>query len=192
LSNGSDDFDQPQNANFLRRQLERSRFERALEVVDSLVDRRAFLNSAELARLNNILRGERGEPWREQATVCQLPSGRNERFQILSDPIKKAREILHHASEQAASGQVVEAAAELYAQLVLNHVFKDANRRSAVLAAAYLLKFSGVHVSAMGLHELGLGDLRVPGQLDALRETIRNVVKMSGPVKIGSRKPTDP
>src|SRR4051794_28365996 len=182
----SDDHSTPRNPNFLQRQLERSRFERALEVAESMVEKGAFLNTAELHRINNILRGEKDEPWREGAAVCNLPSGRQESLQILADPVTKAKEILHNARDRADSGAVIEAAADLYAQLVLTHVFKDANRRTAVVAAAYLLRNHKVEISAMGLHELGLGDLRAEGQLEALRETLRNVVKMS-PQKLPKR-----
>jgi hypothetical protein len=176
-----DDHSPPRSPTFLQRQLERARFERALEVAESLVEKGAFLNSAELARLNNILNGTTGEPWREGMAVCKLPSGRDENLQILADPMTKAREILHNARDKAAAGDYIEAAADLYAQLVLTHVFKDANRRTAVVAAAYLLRLHNVEISAMGLHELGLGDLRAPGQLDALKETLRSAVKMGRP-----------
>jgi hypothetical protein len=175
-----DDHSPPRSPNFLQRQLERARFERALEVVESMVQTGAFLNTAELARINNILLGATGEPWREGAAVCLLPSGHEERLQILADPTTRAKEILRTAKDRAAGGEVIEAAADLYAQLVLTHVFKDANRRTAVVASAYLLKLYGVEVSAMGLHELGLGDLRAPGQLEALRDVLRSAVKVSG------------
>ncbi|MBI3556115.1 MAG: Fic family protein [Deltaproteobacteria bacterium] len=174
-----DDHSAPRNPNFLQRQLERARFERALEVADSMVESGAFLNTAELARINNVLRGEKDEPWREGAAVCSLPSGREENLQILADPITKAKELLRTAKDRATSGEVVEAAADLYAHLVLTHVFKDANRRTAVVAASYLLRLHGVQISAMGLHELGLGDLRAEGQMEALRETLRNAVKLA-------------
>ena len=52
-----DDLKPPKNPNFLKKQLERTRFERALEIIESLVDKHAFLNSAELGRINNVLRG---------------------------------------------------------------------------------------------------------------------------------------
>jgi hypothetical protein len=179
-----DDHSAPRNPNFLKRQLERARFERALEIAESMVETGAFLNTAELGRINNVLMGEHTEPWRETAAVCKLPSGHNENFQVLADPITKAKEILTHAKNRADGGEVVEAAADVYAQLVLTHVFKDANRRTAVVAAAYLLKLHGIQVSALGLHELGLGDLRDSGQIDVLRDTLRNVVKLGAKMKI--------
>lgn len=176
----SSDHSSPRSPNFLQRQLERARFERALEVADSMVEKGAFLNPGELARINNILLGrDVPDPWREGAAVLKLPSGREEKLQILADPVNSTREILRTARERAQSGEVVDAAADVYAKLVLLHPFKDANRRSAVVAAAYLLKLNGYEISAMGLHELGLGDLRAAGQVEALREMLRNVVKLS-------------
>lgn len=144
-----------------------------------MVEKGAFLNTAELARINNILRGETSEPWRDDATVLKLRSGREENFQVLADPVNRAKEILTNAKSRAAAGDVVAAAADLYSQLVLAHVFKDANRRAAVVAAAYLLKLYGLEVSAMGLHELGLGDLREEGQMQALRDMMSNAIKLS-------------
>src|SRR5437868_2233711 len=102
-----DDHSPPQSPNFLLRQLERARFERALEVVGSLVEKGAFLNTAELARINNVVLGTKEEPWREGAAICKLPSGREENLQLLADPINKAKEILRTAKDRAAAGEVV-------------------------------------------------------------------------------------
>mgnify|MGYP000851169919 CR=1 FL=1 len=164
--------------NNLKRQLELSRFERALEVVNSMVESGVFLNTAELGRLNQILTGTQNDPWRVEPAICKLPSGREATFAILADPIKKAREILRAAKDRADGGEAIEAAADVYAQFVLTHVFKDGNRRTAVVAAYFLLKAHGHSVSAVGLHELGLGDLRIDRQMEALRETLRNLVRM--------------
>jgi prophage maintenance system killer protein len=184
----SDDHAPPRSPNFLQRQLERARFERALEVAESMVEKGAFLNTAELARINNILCGASGEPWREDAAVCQLPSGRDLDLQLLADPVTRAKEILRAAKDRAAAGEVIDAAADVYAQLVLTHVFKDGNRRTAVVAASYLLRLYGREISAMGLHELGLGDLRVEGQMDALREMLRSAVRVKGLRVTGSKE----
>lgn len=174
-----DDLKPPKNPNFLKKQLERTRFERALEIIENMVDRHAFLNSAELGRINNVLRGELTEPWREGAAVCALPTGKQHSFQLMSDPVSKCREILTKAKDRAASGEVIDGATDLYADLVLTHVFKDANRRTAAIAAAYLLKNYGFEVSPMGLHDLGLGDLRAEGQREALRDLLKSIVKVT-------------
>ena len=155
------------------------RFERALEIIESLVDKHAFLNSAELGRINNVLRGETNEPWREGSAVCALPTGNKQSFQLLADPVSKCREILTKAKDKAATGDVIDGATDLYADLVLTHVFKDANRRTAAIAAAYLLEQYGYEVSPVGLHDLGLGDLRASGQREALCELLKSIVKIT-------------
>jgi hypothetical protein len=102
MSNSASDHSPPRSPNFLQRQLERARFERALEVADSMVEKGAFLNPAELARINNILLGrEQPDPWREGPAVLKLPSGRVEKLQILADPVNKTREILREARQRA-------------------------------------------------------------------------------------------
>lgn len=166
-------------ANALKRQLEMSRFERALEVAESLADHRALLTTAELARLNNILTGKNDDPWRQGPVTLTLPSGKTETLALLADPVIKAREHLHRATETAEMGAVVDAAVDIYSGLVLAHVFADANRRTAVLAAHYFLRRYGVPLSGLALHELGLGDLREPGQIEGLRETVHQMARFA-------------
>ncbi|MBC7691466.1 MAG: Fic family protein [Methylotenera sp.] len=164
----------------LQKQLERTRFERALDVSESMAQHRVLLTTAELSRLNLILIGKTDvEPWREGPVTITLPGGRTETLALIKDPILTAREKLHHATELAENGAVVDAAVEMYAGLVMSHVFKDANRRTAVLAANYFLRRYGVPLSGVALHEIGLGDLREEGQIDALRETVHQMVKFA-------------
>ncbi len=167
------------NPGFLKKQLEQARFERALQTAYSMVESGAFLNSAELARINTILTGTHDDPWREGATDCTLASGREVRFHVLADPVTKGREILGNAKEKAAAGDVIGAAVDVYVELVMSHVFKDGNRRTAVVACAYLLRLYGKQISAFALHELGLGDLRIEGQIQALKEIVSNIVKLN-------------
>lgn len=171
-------------ADSLKRQLERTRFERALAACESLADRRALLTASELARLNRILTGKKAEDeatvtWREGPVTFTLPSGKTETMALIADPVQTAREKLHRATEAAEAGAVIDAAVSIYANLVLSALFKDANRRTAVLAAHYFLRRYGIPVSGLALHEIGLGDLREEGQLDALRETISQMAKFA-------------
>jgi hypothetical protein len=108
-----------------------------------------------------------------------LPSGKNVTLSLIADPKMTSREKLHRATELAEAGKVIDAAVDIYAGLVMAHVFKDANRRTAVLAANYFLRRYGVPLSGVALHEIGLGDLREPGQLEALRETIHQMAKFA-------------
>jgi hypothetical protein len=171
----------------LKRQLEMTRFEHAREVAESLADHRALLTTSELARLNNILTGKKaGEvdlPWRQGTVTITLPSGRTETLSLIADPIMQARDKLHKATELAEGGQVIDAAVDIYTGLVLCHVFQDANRRTAVLAAHYFFRRYGVPLSGLALHELGLPDLREEGQIDRLRETVRQMAKFRGGIR---------
>jgi hypothetical protein len=163
----------------LKRQLELARFERALEVTESLADHRALLTTAELARLNSIITGKNDDPWRRESVTITLPSGRKETLALIVDPVLTARDKLHRVTEVAEGGAVIDAAVDIYAGLVLAHVFHDANRRTAVLASHYFLKRYGVPVSGVALHELGLGDLREEGQIEALRDTVHQITKFA-------------
>jgi prophage maintenance system killer protein len=164
----------------LARQLEVARFERAMEVAESMADHRALLTTAELGRLNNILTGVNDDPWRQEPVTLTLPSGRTEELLLVADPKQNAREKLHHATELAEGGNVIDAAVDVYVGLVMAHVFKDANRRTAVLAAHYFLRRHGAAISGLALHEIGLGDLREEGAVQSLRETIQQMAKFAG------------
>lgn len=163
----------------LFQQLELSRFERALATANSIAQNRALLTNAELERLNQILTGKQDDPWRDGPVDLTLPSGKTETLHLLRDPRVMARECLHQSTEMAENGYTIDAALEAYTGLVLSHVFKDANRRTAVVAAHYFLQRYGVPLSGLALHELGLGDLREPGQKEALRDTIVTMARFA-------------
>ena len=178
----------------LFKQLEITRFDRALAATESLGQNRALLTTMELERLNGILIGkpiengaQRSSLWRDSPVTLSLPSGRTETLSILRDPVLTAREHLHEATELAENGHAIDAAVSVYVKLVLSHVFKDANRRTAVLAAHYFLARYGAPLSGLALHEIGLGDLREPGQIDALKDTISQMAKFAA-----KRKKSDP
>lgn len=174
----------------LQKQLENARFERALEVVESIAEHRALLTTTELARLNNILTGHSPgggtnagqpshDPWRKGPVTLTLPSGQKETLALIADPKVTARENLHTATEAAEQGGALDAAVNLYVNLVLAHVFEDANRRTAVLAAQYFLKRYELPVSGVALHDLGLGDIRRPEQVQELRARVRSLIATS-------------
>ena len=163
----------------LKLQLEKARFERALHVAESLASHRALLTTAELVRLNHIVTGKTNDPWRQETVTITLPSGKTETLTLIVDPVLTARDKLHRATETAERGSVIDAAVDIYVGLVLAHVFQDANRRTAVLASHYFLARYGVPVSGVALHELGLGDLRQEGQIEALRATVHQMAKFA-------------
>ncbi|OFZ70289.1 MAG: hypothetical protein A3K03_01845 [Bdellovibrionales bacterium RIFOXYD1_FULL_44_7] len=163
----------------LHKQLEQIRFERALEVSESLASHRALLTTAELARLNNILTGKTEDPWRQEATTVTLPSGKKENLSLLTNPKLIAREKLHRATALAESGSVIEASVDIYVGLVLSHLFRDANRRTAVIAADYFLTRYGLHISGAALHALAAGDLREEEQVNELKKKIFQLAKQT-------------
>jgi prophage maintenance system killer protein len=178
MNSENDEFSSSKNSNLLKAQLEHTRFLRALEICDSLVEHRIFLTTTELARINNVLTGEQMDPWRVGVAVCVLPSGKQKKFDVCVDPINKAKDVLTY-SKQLANSDPIEAATYLYTELVLNHVFKDANRRTAVIACAYLLKFHGYNFSALALHNLGLGDLQLKEARDSLKNLITQIIQFN-------------
>jgi hypothetical protein len=167
----------------LKRQLELTRFEHAREIAESLADHRALLTTAELARLNNVLTGKKAGdvdlPWRKGTVTITLPSGKTETLQLIADPVMQARDKLHKSTELAEGGQALDAAIDIYTGLVLCHVFEDANRRTAVLAAHYFFRRYGVPLTGLALHELGLPNLREEGQIEGLRDTVRQMAKFA-------------
>jgi hypothetical protein len=164
----------------LAKQLELSRFQRALEVCESIAENRALLTTFELERVNSILAGkEQSNPWRDSPVTLMLPGGKTETLQLLSDPKITARDHLHRATETAENGHAVDAAVNLYADLVLSHVFKDANRRTAVTAAHYILKRYEIPITGLAIHEIGLGDLRETGHREELLQTVHQMVRFA-------------
>lgn len=168
----------------LSKQLELSRFHRALEVAESLAENRALLTTAELERMNKILTGKTDSPWRNETTTLTLPSGKSETFTLHSDPKMIARDHLHHATEASENGHPIDAAVFIYAELVLSHCFKDANRRTAVIAAHYFLKRYDTALSGIALYEMGLGDLRDLEHREELSKTVHQMARFSGKSKL--------
>jgi Fic family protein len=165
----------------LKRALEQTRFERAREIAESMANHRALLTTSELARINRTLVGAKDDknPWRTEATIVALPGGRTTQLDLIADPVLNCREKLHRATEQAEAGNPIDAAVTIYTGMVLSHFFADGNRRTAALAAHYFLKRYGIPLSGWVLHELGLGDLRQPGQIEALRETLQKLAELT-------------
>lgn len=167
-------------SNLLKKQLELAKFEKTIEYVSSSARGQKHLNAQELAHINNMLTGSSDDPWRTQPVTLQLPSGNEEHFSVVSNPMIRAREIIFQARDTVtAGGDVGEAATKLYQQLVLSHLFKEANRRTAVAATSWLLCEHGINIPALGLLELGIGDLRAAGQSETLRGLIKHTIEIA-------------
>jgi Fic family protein len=146
--------------NPLQKQLEEKRFRQGLSYVQQAAGGLKRITSSELAHLNQILMDrEEEDPWRFQSTTLKFPGG-EVAVQVHSNPLNRARDIAGNALQTAGNGQVVEAACYLYSQLVLEHLFQDGNRRTAVLATVWLLGNAGLQVDAQKLLTIPLGNLR--------------------------------
>lgn len=164
---------------FLRKQLELVRFEKAIDYINVNSLGHKHLNATELAHINNILTNKTESPWRTEAVDLHLPSGRKESLGLISNPMIVARDLLSNCVQRAKDGDIADAATDLYRELVLHHFFQDANRRTAVAATYWLLHERGIEIPAMGLLEIGIGDIRHQEQLEGLRNVIKATIAFS-------------
>lgn len=168
------------NRDILRKQLELVRFEKALDYIHLNARGAKHLNTQELATINGILTGKSdSHPWRSEVVDLPLPSGRREIFAVVVNPLIVARDLLSNCTQRARDGEIEEAATHLYRELVLHHFFQDANRRTAVAALYWLLLDRGLDIPAMGLLELGIGDIRNTDHLESLRTVIKATIAIS-------------
>ena len=166
----------------LRRQLELVRFEKAIDYATSAAGSRKHLNAHELAAINALLTSTQNDdefPWRNEPAEIQLPSGRKQAFSLLSNPKFACRDLLAAVTQRAREGDVEGAAAQCYAQLMRLHLFKDANRRTAVAATHWLLLENGVRIAPLGLLEIGVGDLADPEQERALERLVQTAIAIA-------------
>jgi hypothetical protein len=157
----------PHTKNPLQKQLEERRFLNAVDYVHAAARSIKKINSSELLHLNQVLTNSAADAplssWRTDAVEIQLPDGAINHFNLVSNPLNRAREILGHALDMTASVDPKNAGLYVYTELVLAHLFRDANRRTAVLATIWILELAGRTVDAHQLLEIPLGNLRSTG-----------------------------
>jgi hypothetical protein len=164
---------------FLQKQLDHQKFLHAIDYVRKESQGLKRLSTTELSRTNQFLSGSADDPWRFESARVHLPDGSNYDVNVIVNPVNKARELLGDAIEKSGNGFGIEAAHELYAQLVLNHLFKAANRRTAVSATLWILLISGLDCDANELLNLKIGDLRNPTDYAELMNKIKQIVRKS-------------
>lgn len=152
----------PNNKGPLWKIREEQLFLRGVDVVRNAAGGIKKINSQELAHLNQIMTETSEDPWRFEPVEIAIPGGQTHHFNIVSNPINRARELCGQAVQMAGNGEVREAAFHLYIELVLAHLFKDANRRTAVLATLWILESGGLRVDPTALLNIPLGNLRSP------------------------------
>lgn len=164
--------------NLLLQQLENERFEHALTYVRNESVGLKKLSTSELVRLNQHLVGSKTEdPWRVTAVEVNLPSGDTHHFSIVGNPLQKARDILGHAWLIAGNQDLLGAASYLYSNMVLEHLFNDANRRTAVLAVLWLANAFHKDLDPHKLLNCPIGNLRKPEDLSKLTKIIQDSFK---------------
>ena len=112
--------------NPLQEQLDEKKLNHAIAYVNAEALGIKKINSNELAHLNQLLNSQANsqptEAWRFEATQVSLPSGHTQHFNVVSNPIQRARDILGHALQRAGNGEAIEGATDIYIQLVLVQV----------------------------------------------------------------------
>lgn len=161
----------------LHKQLQEQKFLHAEVYVRRSAGTLKHLTLSELAHLNLMLTGGDSDPWRLEPVSVTIPSGRTHHFNVLSNPVPHARDIVGHSLDLAANGMLREAAFFLYSRLVLHHFFNDANRRTAVLATLWLVQSHGMELDVNDLSRFPIGDLREPCDLNALKDKIVSLLK---------------
>lgn len=165
--------------NQLQRQLDEKRFAHGLDYVVASAGGPKKLSTSELGHLNVLLTGadDGGDPWRFEAASVRIPSGRTHHFNVLSNPIVLARDVIGEAQLRAGNGEIEDAALYLYSQLVLQHLFKDANRRTAMLAVVWLVYASGRTIDGRKLALSRIGDLRDKADLMKLQTLLGAMIR---------------
>jgi hypothetical protein len=158
-------------------QLEDQRFLHAVNYVEANANGLKKLTATELSQLNQLLTGQAGDPWRLSPASVTIPSGKTHQFNVLSNPIHQARDIINSALQTASTGDLVDATFNIYSRLILAHLFNDANRRTAALASLWLVRYHGKDLDAISLASGALGDLRERSDSENLANKIAALIK---------------
>ena len=163
--------------NPLQKQLEEQKFLHAVAYVEQSTNGPKILTTAELAYLNQMLTDKKREPWRMDPTAVTIPTGKTHHFNIVSNPIPVARDILGESFSIAGNGDLLDAAVALYSKLILAHLFIDANRRTATLAVLWMLRSYNASIDPVLLEKYPVGDLRDPQDLEKLRQKLSMMIE---------------
>ncbi|MFN8370350.1 MAG: hypothetical protein U0T83_06970 [Bacteriovoracaceae bacterium] len=164
--------------NPLLKQLEEQRFEHALSYADDSSHNLKKLTSQELVHINQLLTKQESVLRLSNAEI-QLKNGKIQSFSMISNPLIRARDVIADARDIAFTGDLGEAVFHLYTQLILDHLFNDANRRTAAVAAYWLMGEKHIKIDVYTLLEIPVGDLRDLKTLKELRQDIEVLVKQA-------------
>jgi prophage maintenance system killer protein len=161
--------------NPMQKQREQLHFRQAVTYVEQNASGLKRITTSELAVLNKMIT-EANDPWRMENAAVKIPSGKTHQFQVVANPIHQARTVLGTAQQMAGESELAGAAVHVYTQLVLLHLFKDANRRTAALATLWVLRSHGAGIDADKLAEMAVGDLRESADMARLTHEIENMI----------------
>lgn len=165
--------------NPIQKQLEAQRFMRAIHYVEQAARGPKILSTSELAHLNHLVTGDDESIWRTHPTSVLIPSGKTHHWNVLSNPILAAREVIGEAQRLAGNGELFNGVFHLYSELVLQHVFNDANRRTAVLATLWLTCAYGGSLEAQKLADYLMGDIREKSDREELKANLKEWLALS-------------
>ncbi|MEQ1664408.1 MAG: Fic family protein [Bdellovibrionales bacterium] len=164
-------------SDILQQQREEQRFRHAIDYIHEATTGTKKLTTSELSRLNQILTAVTESSWRSASVQIKIPSGEIYKFNLISDPVDEARKIIVDAFEIANNESISAAAVFLYLQLVQHHLFQDANRRTASLAAQWLLNSFDHDIDPHELLKIPLGDVRNVFEKKKIGEKIRGLIR---------------
>lgn len=165
------------SSDHLKRLHEEQRLKHAIEYVSEAARGNKHLTTSELARINRIIIAGDDTNWRTSPAVITISSGKTHRFSLISNPIEDARRILGDAFDIANNQDVRGAAIFAYFQLVEEHLFVEANRRTAALAAQWILNQWEYSVDVMSLLDIPLDDVREATVRQSLSVRIMGLIK---------------
>jgi Fic/DOC family len=164
-------------SDFLRMQHEELRLRHAVDYVLTATKSAKKLTTSELARLNRIITAGEDTAWRSEPVSIKIPSGKVQKFSLISNPMDDARRILGRAYDLASDGAVKEAAVYVYLQLVEEHLFQEANRRTAALAVQWILNEHDLEIDTLELLKIPVGDVRDGGEQKILMERVLGLMR---------------
>jgi|GEM_PF-6542317 len=165
---------------FLQKQLEHEKYLHGAAYTQNSARSLKKLTTTELAYLNQMVGGDSESSWRFEALEILIPGGRKREFSILSNPIAKARDLLGESLRLEGNGEPIRAAVYLYTQLILSHLFLEANRRTAALACFWRLCHSKLEIDPLALLVVPVGDLMEPTASENLHAKITQLIRPGG------------
>jgi hypothetical protein len=158
--------------NPLQKQLELEKFLHTAEYVKNTSQGLKKLTSTELAYINQHCSSATEANWRLSPVKVEIPGHVTVDFSVLTNPLARARDILGQAQQLAAEEGPWIGAQFAYVQLVLEHLFNEGNRRTAALAAFWILCADHVSVNPLHLVTFTVGNLREPKALKDFEENL--------------------